>query len=121
MSGEYSILSDVIPNIATLELFLSKIGQGDGQGVQTAREELLRALRTRFLSPEAEALNVMHEKEYAVADTRGGKGGRKPPPPPIIFIEALVLKSGSTRKFSFQEVEPCIACYFIGSPLKAVV
>ena len=66
MSGEYSILSDVIPNIATLELFLSKIGQGD-QGVQTTREELLRALRTRFLSPEAEALNVMHEKEYVTA------------------------------------------------------
>ena len=38
-----------------------------------------------------------------MADTRGGKGGRKPP---IIFTEALVLKSGSTRKFSFQEVEP---------------
>ena len=28
-SGEYSILSDVIPNIAILELLLSKIGQGD--------------------------------------------------------------------------------------------
>ena len=83
MSGEYSILSDVIPNIANLELFLSKIGQGDGQGVQTTCEELLRALRTRFLSPEAEALNVMHEKEYALADTRGGGGrrGAQAPPP----------------------------------------
>ena len=28
--------------------------------------------------------------------------------PPIIFTEALVLKSGSTRKFSFQEVEPLL-------------
>ncbi len=28
-SGKYSILSDVILNIATLELLLSKIGQGD--------------------------------------------------------------------------------------------
>ena len=35
-----------------------------------------------------------------VADTRGGgEGGRKPPP--IIFTEALVLKTGSTRKFLF--------------------
>ncbi|CAB3988085.1 zinc finger BED domain-containing 4-like [Paramuricea clavata] len=66
MSGEYSILSDVIPNIATLELFLSKIGQGD-QGVQSTREELLRALRKRFLSPEAEALNVMNENAYVTA------------------------------------------------------
>ena len=71
MSGEYSILSNVIPNIATLELFLSKIGQGD-KGVQTTREELLRSLRKRFLSPETE-LNVMHEKAYVTAtciDTR---------------------------------------------------
>ena len=44
MSGEYSILSDVIPNIATLKLFLSKIGRGD-KGVQSTREELLRSLR----------------------------------------------------------------------------
>ena len=28
-----------------------------------------------------------------------------PPPPPIILAEAFILKSGSTRKFSFQEVE----------------
>ena len=35
----------------------------------------------------------------------GAKGWRKPP---IIFTEALVLKSGSTRKFSFQEVEPLL-------------
>ena len=31
------------------------------------------------------------------------EGGCKTPP--MIFTEALVLKSGSTRKFSFQEVE----------------
>ena len=30
------------------------------------------------------------------------EGGCKPP---IILTEALVLKTGSTRKFSFQEVE----------------
>ena len=66
MSGEYSILSDVIPNIATLELFLSMIGQGD-QGVQSTREELLRALWKRFLSPEAEVLNVMNENAYVTA------------------------------------------------------
>ena len=36
-----------------------------------------------------------------MADTRGGgaKGGASPPP--IIFTEASVLKSGSTRKFLF--------------------
>ena len=64
MSGEYSVLSDVIPNIVTLELFLSKIGCDD-RGVQSTREALLRALRTRFLSHEA--LNVMHKKEYVTA------------------------------------------------------
>ena len=37
----------------------------------------------------------------------GGEGGRKPPHP-IIFTEALVLKCGSTGKFSFQEVEPLL-------------
>ena len=36
----------------------------------------------------------------------GGRRGRKPPP--IIFTEALVLKSGNTRKFLFQEVEPLL-------------
>ena len=36
----------------------------------------------------------------------GVKGGASPPP--IIFTEALVLKSESTRKFSFQEVEPLL-------------
>ena len=48
----------------------------------------------------------------SVADTRGGGGGGgrrgAQAPPPIIFIEALVLKSGSTRKFLFQEVEPLL-------------
>ena len=43
----------------------------------------------------------------AVADTRGGEGGRKSPPP-IIFTEALVLKIGSARKFLFEEVEPLL-------------
>ena len=43
---------------------------------------------------------------WAVADTSGGEGGVQAPP--IIFTEALVLKSGSTRKFSFQEVEPLL-------------
>ena len=38
----------------------------------------------------------------------GAKGGASPPPPPIIFTEALVLKSGSARKFLFQEVEPLL-------------
>ena len=37
--------------------------------------------------------------------TLGGGGRRGAQAPPIIFNEALVLKSGSSRKFSFQEVE----------------
>ena len=40
----------------------------------------------------------------AVADTRG-EGAKEGARPPIIFTEALVLQSGSTRTFSFQEVE----------------
>jgi hypothetical protein len=47
MSAGYSILSSLIPNIVTLELFLSKIGQDD-QGVQTTQESLLQALRKLF-------------------------------------------------------------------------
>ena len=43
MSGEYSIFSDVIPNISTLELFLPEISQGD-KGVRLTREGLLRSL-----------------------------------------------------------------------------
>ena len=40
-----------------------------------------------------------------MADTRGGGAKGDASPTPIIFTEALVLKSGSTRKFSFQEEE----------------
>ena len=35
----------------------------------------------------------------------GTRGGGHKPPPPIVFTEVLVLKSGSTTKFLFQEVE----------------
>lgn len=69
MSAEYSILSTVIPNIATLELFLSKVGQGD-QGVQSTRESLLLALRKRFFSTRATGpndLNIMKDKHYVTA------------------------------------------------------
>ena len=38
----------------------------------------------------------------------GGQQRGVQAPPPIIFTEALVLKSGSTRKFSFQEMEPLL-------------
>ena len=37
--------------------------------------------------------------------TLGGGGQRRAQALPIIFTEALPLKSGSTRKSSFQEVE----------------
>ena len=36
----------------------------------------------------------------------GAKGGASPPP--IIFTKELVLKSGSTQNFSFEEVEPLL-------------
>ena len=70
MSTEYSILSTVIPNIAALELFLSKVGQGD-QGVQTTRESLLQALRMRFFSTTEgpNVLNIMKNKLYVAATT----------------------------------------------------
>ncbi len=70
MSAEYSILSSVIPNIATLELFLSKIGQGD-QGVQTTREFLVQALRKRFFSTleGPNELNIMKDKHYVTLTT----------------------------------------------------
>lgn len=70
MSAEYSILSSVIPNIATLELFLSKIGQGD-EGVQTTRESLLQALRKRFFSTleGPKELNIRNDKHYVTSTT----------------------------------------------------
>ena len=40
----------------------------------------------------------------------GAKGGATLQ---IIFTEALVLKIGSTRKFSFQEVEPLLITYYL--------
>ena len=43
-----------------------------------------------------------------MADTRGGGGQRGAQVPPIIFTKELVLKSGSTQKFSFEEVEPLL-------------
>ena len=47
---------------------------------------------------------VVQMKVY-IAIKPGFNGNRVQAPPPIIFTEALVLKSGSTRKFSFQEME----------------
>ena len=60
--------------------------------------------------------NINHSKhkkhkgrKCAVVDTMGGGGAEGGAcPPPIIFTEVLVLKSGSTRKFSFQEVKPLL-------------
>ena len=69
MSAEHSILSTVILNIiAALELFLSKVGQGD-QGVQTMRESLLQSLRMRFFSATEgpNVLNIMKNKHYVAA------------------------------------------------------
>ena len=43
----------------------------------------------------------------------GGRGQRRVQDPAIIFNEASVLKSGSTRKFSFQEVESLRIIYTI--------
>ena len=70
MSAENSILSSIIPNIATLELFLSKIGQGD-EGVQTARESLLQALRKQFFSTleGPKELNIRNDKHYVTSTT----------------------------------------------------
>lgn len=68
MSTECAILSSVIPNISTLELYLSKIGQGD-QGIQSTRESLLQALRKQFLSTTKAPndLNVRKNKHYVSA------------------------------------------------------
>ena len=46
-------------------------------------------------------------------DTGGGKEGCKPPP--IIFTEALVLKSGSTRKFSKFSRSGTITYYLVNN------
>lgn len=64
MSSEVSTLSSVIPNIVTLELFLSKMGEHDA-GAQTTRNELLNSLRARFFNPSS--LNIMSEKSYVIA------------------------------------------------------
>lgn len=68
MSAEHSILSSIIPNIATLELFLSKVGQGD-RGMQSTRESLLQALRKRFFSTGngSSDLNIVTNKHYITA------------------------------------------------------
>ncbi len=60
----------MIPNIATLELFLSKIGQCD-QGVQTTREFLVQALRKRFFSTleGPNELNIMKDKHSVTSAT----------------------------------------------------
>ena len=38
----------------------------------------------------------------------GGGGRRRAQAPPIIFTEALILKSGSTRKFFFKKWNRCL-------------
>ena len=68
MSAEYSILSSMVANIATFELYLSKIWQGD-QGVQTTREFLVQALQKWFFSTleGPNELNIMKDKHYVTS------------------------------------------------------
>ena len=44
----------------------------------------------------------MQAQWWTLGEAKGGAS------PPIIFTEALVFKSGSARKFLFQEVEPLL-------------
>ena len=80
MSGEYCLLSTVIPNMCTLQLFLSKVSDDD-QGVQTMKQELLKSLGKRFFATDEDIalhlqkkknskhkpLNILKTREYVLS------------------------------------------------------
>ena len=73
---------------------------------ETTHEFLLWKMSNKidFRSAYVTQFSINTNQDYFIPHVfqRGGRRGTQGPP--IIFTEALVFKSGSTRKFSFQEV-----------------
>ena len=65
VSGEQSILSAVIPDVAALDRFLTKYTTKDS-GVHTLKEELQQELNRRFFSPNQQDIDVKYSKQYVV-------------------------------------------------------
>eukprot|EP00795_Rhopilema_esculentum_P002842 gene2842-1076_t len=66
VSGEQSILSAVIPDVAALDRYLTKYTTKDS-GVHTLKEELRQELKRRFFSPNEQELDVTYSKPYVVS------------------------------------------------------
>ena len=66
VSGEQSILSAVIPDVAALDRYLTKYSTKDS-GVHTLKEELRQELKRRFFSPNEQELDVTYSKPYVVS------------------------------------------------------
>ena len=66
VSGEQSLLSSVIPDVAALNRYLNKCNV-KATGVCTLKDELRNALKKRFLAPQHEdKLNIMFDKPYVL-------------------------------------------------------
>jgi len=67
VSGEQSLLSSVIPDIAALNRYLNKCNV-KATGIYMLKDELRNALKKRFLAPQHEdKLNIMFDKPYALS------------------------------------------------------
>ena len=68
---------------------------------QVCKYEVISSLIPQTWCNLMKSMVLVQFDDKPVADTRGGGRRGAQAPPPIIFTEALVLKSGSTRKFLF--------------------
>ena len=67
VSGEQSLLSSVIPDVAALNRYLNKCNV-KATGIYTLKDELRNALKKRFLAPQHEdKLNIMFDKPYVLS------------------------------------------------------
>ena len=67
VSGEQSLLSSVIPDVAALNRYLKKCNV-KATGIYTLKDELRNALKKRFLVPQHEdKLNIMLDKPYVLS------------------------------------------------------
>ena len=67
VSGEQSLLSSVIPDVAALNRYLNKCNV-KATGVYTLKDELQNALKKRFLAPQHEdKLNIMFDKPFVLS------------------------------------------------------
>ena len=95
MSSELCTLSIVIPNVRTLERFLSKTGEKDHR-TKSTKEELLSSLQKSFFSENS--LHIMKQRQYVLATAID----------PCFKLQFLSLSDrGQEKRWLLEEVMKC--------------